>query len=60
VRVEVSHRSRLGDFVQKLLIILACVPITPMVVGTIALYRRWARKRETCEVIAAQVLPVVE
>jgi hypothetical protein len=46
--------------VQRFLIIVACVPITPIVLGAVALYRRVAKKRSSAEVVVAPVLPAVE
>jgi hypothetical protein len=46
--------------VQRLLIILACVPITPIVLGALAFYRRIAKKRTSGEVVVAPVLPAIE
>lgn len=44
---------------QKALIILACVPITPIVVGTVAVYRRWSKWRNEREVVPRVIAPAV-
>ena len=45
---------------QKLLIILACVPITPIVVGGAALYRKWTQRRERTEMISGTAMSVID
>jgi hypothetical protein len=61
IKTALARQTRFPEpFVHKFLIILACVPVTPIALGVIAIYRRANQWRKEREQLPPCYLPVID